>query len=86
MLLVFPVQVWFWVSIPTMFILLYIYAVCNLHVVSWGTRERPELNAEEEEEANAGVTEAARQNPEGEPNMQLINKCILHVFFCNIFL
>lgn len=29
----------YYITIPSMYILLIIYSVCNLHVVTWGTRE-----------------------------------------------
>ncbi len=40
----------FYLLIPTMYLLLLIYAICNLHVISWGTREvapPPTTKAEE---------------------------------------
>ena len=31
--------VFYFLFLPTMYLLMMIYAVCNMHVVSWGTRE-----------------------------------------------
>ena len=46
--LMHPMELWcllpgvlYFICIPTTFLLLNIYAFCNLHVVSWGTREVP---------------------------------------------
>lgn len=35
----------YYVAIPTMYLILMIYAVCNLHVISWGTREEKKEDA-----------------------------------------
>ena len=34
-----PAGIIYFLSVPCMYLLLVIYSVCNLHVVSWGTRE-----------------------------------------------
>lgn len=36
----------YYMAIPTMYLILMIYAVCNLHVNSWGTREGEREDAE----------------------------------------
>lgn len=36
----------YYVTIPSMYLLLIIYSVCNLNVVSWGTRETVEEKVE----------------------------------------
>ncbi|KAL4229437.1 chitin synthase I [Mactra antiquata] len=40
----------YFLLIPTGFLLLNIYSLCNLHVVSWGTREVPKKKTKAEEE------------------------------------
>ena len=45
----------YYVSIPTMYMLLMIYAILNLHVISWGTREVKKTPAELEEEEKRKV-------------------------------
>ena len=47
-------------AIPSMHMLLPIYSNCNLHVVSWGTRESPKSQAEIEREE-----EKAQADPQG---------------------
>lgn len=39
----------YFVCIPAGYLFLIIYAVCNLHVVSWGTREKKSANEQQEE-------------------------------------
>jgi chitin synthase len=36
--------------IPSGYLLLVIYSLCNLHVVSWGTRETPKKKTKAEQE------------------------------------
>ena len=44
-------------SIPRLgYLILPIYSFCNLHVVSWGTREVKKLTKEEKERMNSGET------------------------------
>lgn len=40
----------YYLAIPTMYMLLMIYSICNLHVVSWGTREVKQTPTEKQEE------------------------------------
>ncbi|ELT92107.1 hypothetical protein CAPTEDRAFT_22210, partial [Capitella teleta] len=40
----------YYLAIPTMYLLLIIYSICNLNVVSWGTREVPKTELEKENE------------------------------------
>lgn len=42
--------------IPSGYLILPIYSFCNLHVVSWGTREVKKLTKEEKERMNSGET------------------------------
>ena len=47
----------YFLSIPSMYMLLMIYALTNLHVVSWGTREVKSTKTEkEEQEAKGNLT------------------------------
>jgi hypothetical protein len=46
----------YYMAIPTMYLILMIYAVCNLHVISWGTRE----TKKEGTEANRSVMKRLR--------------------------
>ena len=44
----------YWITIPSMYLLLMIYSVFNLNDVSWGTREdAPQKPSEEEEKKKA---------------------------------
>ncbi|KAK7488314.1 hypothetical protein BaRGS_00020473, partial [Batillaria attramentaria] len=48
----------YFVCIPAGYLFLIVYSVCNLHVVSWGTRERKSANEQQQEwEEGAGSTE-----------------------------
>jgi len=49
----------YYLAIPTMYMLLMIYSMCNLHVVSWGTREVKQTLTEKqmEELKNAQIEE-----------------------------
>jgi len=40
----------YYLAIPTMYMLLVIYSVCNMHVVSWGTREAKQTPTEKQQE------------------------------------
>ena len=45
---VLPYGILYFLLIPTMYLLLIIYSLCNMHVVSWGTREVVQTAAEKE--------------------------------------
>ena len=48
----------YWITIPSMYLLLMIYSVFNLNDVSWGTREdAPQKPSEEEEKKKAEAKE-----------------------------
>ena len=51
-------------SMPSMYMLLVIYSFLNLHVVSWGTREAPKKQTEEEKEAEKKKLEEAARKKE----------------------
>ena len=56
----------YFLCIPTMYMLLMIYAVTNLHVVSWGTREVKQTKTEKEmEEEKLAAKEASEQKKKG---------------------
>lgn len=40
----------YYLAIPTMYLLLIVYSICNMNVVSWGTREEVKTSTEKEEE------------------------------------
>ena len=47
-ILFFPV---YFVCVPAMYLILILYSICNLHNISWGTREVPKTAAEKKREA-----------------------------------
>jgi hypothetical protein len=47
----------YFVCIPAGYLFLVVYAVCNLHVVSWGTREKKSANEQQEEWEEGGEAE-----------------------------
>ena len=51
----------YFICIPAGYLFLVVYAVCNLHVVSWGTREKKSANEQQQEweEGGAGVEAAS---------------------------
>jgi len=51
----------YYLSIPTMYMILMIYAMCNLHVVSWGTREVKKSPAEIQREQMAAELKKAEE-------------------------
>ena len=52
----------YYITIPSMYLLLVIYSIFNLNVVSWGTREVPKKKTAEEQEADkAKAEEEARK-------------------------
>lgn len=54
----------YFITIPSMYLLLVVYSVFNLNVVSWGTREVPKkLTAEEKEQELAKAEEEAKKPP-----------------------
>ncbi|XP_053372898.1 uncharacterized protein LOC123560715 [Mercenaria mercenaria] len=57
----------YFLLIPTGFLLLNIYSICNLHVVSWGTREVPKekTKAEEEEEKRQAEEKKKKKKERG---------------------
>jgi len=45
----------YYIAIPTMYMILMLYAICNLHVISWGTREaKPKADQKKPESMAAG--------------------------------
>ena len=54
----------YFITMPSMYMLLFIYALLNLHVVSWGTREAPKKQTEEEKEAEKKKLEEAARKKE----------------------
>ena len=50
----------YYLSIPAMYLLLIIYSLCNLHVVSWGTREVVQTKAAKEQEEIKRMEAAAK--------------------------
>lgn len=57
----------YFLCIPSGYLLLVIYSLCNLNVVSWGTREAPKVKTPEElkQEAEEAAAEAARKRKKG---------------------
>ncbi|XP_053409096.1 uncharacterized protein LOC123560719 isoform X2 [Mercenaria mercenaria] len=57
----------YFLLIPTGFLLLNIYSLCNLHVVSWGTREVPKkkTKAEQEEEKRQAEEKKKKKKERG---------------------
>ena len=53
----------YYVTIPSMYLFLIIYAVFNLNVVSWGTREVPKKKTPEEIEAEKKKAEEDAKKP-----------------------
>lgn len=49
----------YYLAIPTMYMILMIYSICNLHIVSWGTREVKKSPAELQREQQAAERRAA---------------------------
>ncbi len=58
-----PMGIIYYVTIPSMYLFLIIYAVFNLHVVSWGTREVPKKKSLEELEAEKKAAEEEAKKP-----------------------
>ncbi|XP_076101725.1 chitin synthase chs-2-like [Mytilus galloprovincialis] len=54
----------YFICIPIGYLLLTIYYLCNLHVVSWGTREVPQRKSREEIEAEKRAEEEKRKKRE----------------------
>lgn len=54
----------YFICIPTGYLVLTIYYLCNLHVVSWGTREVPKRKSREEIEAEKRAEEEKRLKKE----------------------
>jgi chitin synthase len=52
----------YYLSIPTMYLILMIYSFCNLHVVSWGTREVKKSPAEIQKEQEAALAKKADED------------------------
>nr|AFK08615.1 chitin synthase 2 [Locusta migratoria] len=50
-----PPIVIYYITIPSMYLLLIIYSVFNLNNISWGTRESPKVQAEQEQPAASEV-------------------------------
>ena len=51
-------------TIPAAYVLLIVYSLCNLHVVSWGTREVPRKKTQEEKEKEEKEKEEALKKKE----------------------
>ena len=47
----------YFLTIPSSFVLLTIYSFCNIHVVSWGTREVAKVKSKEEVEKKQKIAE-----------------------------
>lgn len=58
----------YFLMIPTMYLLLIIYSLCNLHVVSWGTREVVQTNVEKEKLKQREMELAVQQVSEASKN------------------
>jgi chitin synthase len=54
----------YFICIPTGYLVLTIYYLCNLHIVSWGTREVPQRKTREEIEAEKIAEEEKRKKKE----------------------
>ena len=54
----------YYLAIPTMYLLLIIYSICNLHVVSWGTREVVQTKAAKEKQQEKEMQAAAKKAKE----------------------
>ena len=52
-----PNLIIYYITIPSMYLLLVIYSIFNLNVVSWGTREVPKKKTAEEQEAEKAKAE-----------------------------
>ena len=52
----------YYLSIPAMYLILIVYSLCNLNVVSWGTREVIQTKAQKEQEELKMMESAARQS------------------------
>ena len=59
-----PMGVIYFITIPSMYMFLVIYSLFNLHVVSWGTREAPKKQTDEEKEAEKKKLEEAARKKE----------------------
>jgi len=68
----------YYLAIPTMYMLLMIYSICNLHVVSWGTREvkqtATEKKEEEEKKEQKRLEEEAKKQQKKGPAAGLLGK------------
>ena len=58
-----PMGIIYFVTIPSMYLLLFVYSVFNLNVVSWGTREVPKKKTAEEMEAEKKAAEEEAKKP-----------------------
>ena len=72
-----PMGVIYYITIPSMYLLLMIYSIFNLNNVSWGTREVPKSAADLAAEAEQNMKEEVKKvqnKPEGK-------KHVSHLFF-----
>ena len=59
-----PMGIIYYITIPSMYLFLVIYSICNLNVVSWGTREVPKKKTAEEMAAEQSQAEAEAKKKE----------------------
>lgn len=65
----------YFLTVPSTFILLTVYYLCNLNNVSWGTRETPKKLTKEEEEEKRRLDEEKKRKKE---SRTLLNRLGLH--------
>ncbi|KAH3835621.1 hypothetical protein DPMN_108977, partial [Dreissena polymorpha] len=65
----------YFLTVPSTFILLTVYYLCNLNNVSWGTRETPKKLTKEEEEERKKADEEKKKKKE---SRSLLNRLGLH--------
>jgi len=65
----------YFLTVPSTFILLTVYYLCNLNNVSWGTRETPKKLTKEEEEEKSRMEEEKKRKKE---SRTLLNRLGLH--------
>ncbi|XP_050552797.1 chitin synthase chs-2-like isoform X2 [Spodoptera frugiperda] len=64
----------YYVTIPSMYMLLIIYSICNLNNVSWGTRETPQKKTAKEMEMEQKEAEEAKKKMESQGLKKLFGK------------
>ena len=65
----------YFLTVPSTFILLTVYYLCNLNNVSWGTRETPKKLSKEEEEEKKKLEEEKKKKKE---SRSILNRLGLH--------